>query len=406
MISDLPYKKTLLGLLRLEMKINILIVDDNEDNLLVMTHILNDPEYNLVLARSGKEALRLVLSENDFALIFMDVHMPGMDGLETASFIRQREKTSNIPIIFLTAYDRNEAQIFKGYSLGAVDFLTKPIAVEILNSKVAVFVDLYRKNKILKVQEEMLMKSNERLEARVYERTIELNQKNIQLRKEIIDREVLEVKMQESIKEKEFLLREIHHRVKNNLQIISSILHLQSGYIKDDKANEVFDDSQARIKSMALVHETLYQSGNLARINFHEYLQNLIINLFRSYGAKHIKYEIHIEDIQLNLDSAIPCGLIINELITNSIKYAFPNRDGMIIIRLWKNEQGKHELIVADNGIGLPKDFDFKNTKSLGFQIAVTLAKQINAIIDIDQTNGTCFKIQFPIGIISSEDTT
>ncbi|HRG46134.1 MAG TPA: histidine kinase dimerization/phosphoacceptor domain -containing protein [Leptospiraceae bacterium] len=404
MILDSPDKKTLLGLLRLEMKINILIVDDNEDNLLVMTHILKDPEYNLVMARSGKEALRLVLNANDFALIFMDVHMPGMDGLETASLIRQREKTSNIPIIFLTAYDQNEAQVFKGYSLGAVDFLTKPIAIEILNSKVSVFVDLYRKNKILKVQEEMLTKSNERLEVRVDERTIELNQVNIELRKEIGDREALEVKMKESIKEKEFLLREIHHRVKNNLQIISSILHLQSSSVHNEKANAIFDDSQSRIKSMALVHETLYQSGNLARINFHEYLQNLIINLFRCYGAKNIKYEIHLDEIQLNLDSAIPCGLIINELITNSIKYAFPDREGMIIIRLTKNEKGLDELSVEDNGIGLPINFDYQNTKSLGFQIVVTLAKQINAILKVDRTNGTCFKIQLPVGTILSED--
>ncbi|GAI89221.1 unnamed protein product, partial [marine sediment metagenome] len=182
-----------------------------------------------------------------------------------------------------------------------------------------------------------------------------------------------------SLKEKEVLLREIHHRVKNNLQIISSLLNLQSRYIKDKQVLHVFQESQDRIKSMVLIHKKLYQSKDLARIDFAEYVRSLIADLFRSYKADYglITLKTNIDNVFLGIDTAIPCGLIINELISNSLKYAFPEGgQGEIRIELHPEKEGKFTLIVSDSGVGFPKDLDFRNTESLGLQLACTLVDQ------------------------------
>lgn len=201
-----------------------------------------------------------------------------------------------------------------------------------------------------------------------------------------------------SLKEKEVLLREIHHRVKNNLQIISSLLNLQSRYIKDKQVLHVFKESQDRIKSMALIHKKLYQSKNLARIDFAEYVRSLIADLFRSYNADYdlITLKTNIDDVFLGIDTAIPCGLIINELVSNSLKYAFPEGgQGEIRIDLHSEKEGKFSLIVSDSGVGFPKDLDFRNTESLGLQLACTLVDQLQGTIGLDRTGGTKFKIAF-----------
>ncbi len=201
-----------------------------------------------------------------------------------------------------------------------------------------------------------------------------------------------------SLKEKEVLLREIHHRVKNNLQIISSLLNLQSRYIKDKQVLHVFKESQDRIKSMVLIHKKLYQSKDLARIDFAEYIRSLIADLFRSYKADYdlITLKTNIDDVFLGIDTAIPCGLIINELVSNSLKYAFPeDGQGEIRIDLHWEKEGKFTLIVSDSGVGFPKDLDFRNTESLGLQLACTLVDQLQGTIGLDRTGGTKFKIAF-----------
>ncbi|WP_207761473.1 histidine kinase dimerization/phosphoacceptor domain -containing protein [Leptospira perolatii] len=377
-------------------KANILIVDDNRDNLWVMEKILTSPDLNLIQADSGEAALRALLEPDDYALIFMDVRMPGMDGFEVASMIRQREKCAQIPIIFLTAYGENETGMFKGYSLGAVDFLIKPIAPEILKSKTSVFVDLHRKNQILKLQEELLRESHDQLEQRVQERTRELHKVNLELKTEIMEREKVEAALKVSLQEKEVLLREVHHRVKNNLQIVSSILNLQSGYITDSKSFEIFEDAQSRIKSIALIHELLYQGENLAQMDFTEYLNNLAGNLVRTYRMQsQIQLEIEADPMQFSLDLAIHCGLIVNELVTNSLKYGFKGRDqGKITISI-KTYEGDTVLTVGDDGVGIPEGFDYLHTDSLGLQLVTTLSEQIGAHLELDRRNGTKFSLTF-----------
>ncbi|MCF8275466.1 MAG: PAS domain S-box protein [Flavobacteriales bacterium] len=215
---------------------------------------------------------------------------------------------------------------------------------------------------------------------------------------DITERKEYERQLEESIKEKEVLLKEVHHRVKNNMQVISSILNLQSSYIDDETALSILRESQDRIKSMSFVHESLYQSKTLSEVNFSEYIQNIARNLFHSYGRPEggLSLDFDLEELYLNLDTSIPCGLIINEVVSNSLKYAFKGREtGSIRIEFSKLSDGKLKLIISDDGIGLPSDFDIDNADSLGLQLVTTLITQISGVLQIDTINGTQFNIVF-----------
>jgi PAS domain S-box-containing protein len=215
------------------------------------------------------------------------------------------------------------------------------------------------------------------------------------------ERKRSEEQIQASLIEKEVLLKEIYHRVKNNLQVISSLLNLQSEYIKDKRDLEIFQQSQQRIASMALIHEKLYQSHDLARINFSEYIQDLVSSLFTSYEVDEytISLRINIADhIFLGLDTAIPCSLIVHELVSNSLKYAFPaGRNGEINIELKENNDNTFTLIVADNGIGLPFNYNFKDTASLGWQLVDALTNQLVGNLNILDAIGVGFHITFAV---------
>jgi len=208
-----------------------------------------------------------------------------------------------------------------------------------------------------------------------------------------------EKRIKENLKEKEVLLSEIHHRVKNNMQIISSLLKLQSAKIEDKKYVDMFKDSENRIRSMALVHEKLYQSKDFSSIDFKGYVKSIANLLIRNYSVNpdKIKLNTEIEDIPLGLDNAIPCGLIINELISNSLKYAFPkDREGEIKIVLRAINSHEIELTVSDDGIGIPAEIDARETESLGLQLVYILAEnQLEGSIELDRESGTAFRIRF-----------
>lgn len=201
-------------------------------------------------------------------------------------------------------------------------------------------------------------------------------------------------------KEKEVLLREIHHRVKNNMQVISSLLKLQSGRIEDKRSVEMLKESQERIKSMALVHEKLYESKDLANIDFGEYIEHLVPILFRSYGVNRgkISLKLNLERVMLKIDKAIPCGLIVNELLLNCLKHAFADGDkGEIEVSLVLINENEVELAVSDNGIGIPEELDFRSTESLGLKLVNILTDQIDGKLDLDRSKGTKFQIRFKI---------
>lgn len=213
---------------------------------------------------------------------------------------------------------------------------------------------------------------------------------------DITQRKNAENEVKRSLDEKELLLREIHHRVKNNMQIISSLLNLQRSYIKDAEADNILQESQGRVKSMALVHEKLYQTDDLARINVAEYIRSLSMNLFHSYTVKPgINLTLDVGEVYFNIDTAVPLGLIINELVSNSLKYAFSDKDeGEIHISLKKTEDsGIYHLKVRDNGKGFPSNVDINNTNSLGLKLVNTLVNQLDGEMEMVQDNGTCFDI-------------
>ena len=216
---------------------------------------------------------------------------------------------------------------------------------------------------------------------------------------DITERIKADKQIQNSLEEKEILLREIHHRVKNNLQTISSLLDLQAESIKDPAALEAFRSSQSRIRSMALIHERLYKSEDLSRIKAQEYIKNLTDYLEATYDslAGNIKLKTDVQNILLNLDTAIPCGLIINELVSNSMKYAFPGEEaGTIEVSLLVSSTDSISLSVKDDGIGIPDDINIENSPSLGLQLVHLLVKQIYGTFKMVRENGTRVEIIFP----------
>ncbi len=215
---------------------------------------------------------------------------------------------------------------------------------------------------------------------------------------DVTERKRAEEQVKASLKEKEALIKEMSHRVTNNLQVISSLLNLQAGYITDEPARRVFMESQNRLKALALIHDKLYQSEDLTSIDFSGYIRNLIVHLFRAYkvNAHAITLQLDLDPVALDVDRAVPCGLIINELVSNALKYAFPNgKTGEVRIDLHGDDERRLILAVGDNGIGFPTGIDFRKTASLGMQLVNTLTDQIEGTITLERNCGTTFKIVF-----------
>jgi len=224
-----------------------------------------------------------------------------------------------------------------------------------------------------------------------------------ELRRELFERQIAEKellaseqKLRQSLTEKEALLKEIHHRVKNNLQIISSLLYLQEESMQDPEGLEILRESQNRVKSMALIHEQLYGTDNLAKIDFGKYVQSLTANLFDAYGVggARLRLKIEAEDISLGVETAVPCGLIVNELVSNAIKHAFPRDTGgtiEIIIRMHDAQQ--MEITVADDGIGLPDGLAGSGKPSLGLRLVDMLTAQLDGRSQVETDTGTRFRI-------------
>ena len=257
--------------------------------------------------------------------------------------------------------------------------------------------------------QEELRQLNRDLERRVTDRTLALEQ-------EILERRKSDEQLKLSLREKEVLLKEIHHRVKNNLQVISSMLSLQRNTIEDPSIREILRVSQGRVRSMATIHELLYRSEDFAHIDFAGYVQNLASQLFRSYAVSptDVQLKLEIHPLSFSIDTAIPCGLIINELISNALKYAFPNgRQGIIRVileacpeadaveahaggeSLKKSSPAKVCLTVSDDGIGLPFTVNPSQSSTLGLMLVTTLVDQLNGALDVLRDNGTTFRISF-----------
>ncbi|QTA84693.1 Two component system histidine kinase, PAS and HAMP domains-containing [Desulfonema magnum] len=204
--------------------------------------------------------------------------------------------------------------------------------------------------------------------------------------------------LRSSLKEKEILLRELYHRTKNNMQIICSMLAMQAISIKDENFKKILSETENRIKSMALVHQKLYQAKDLSKINLKDYVADLVFLLFKSYGVSEKKVSVFtdIEDVIVLIDTAIPCGLILNELITNSIKYAFQDREGEIRLHICKTETNEINMIFSDNGVGFPDNYDLEKANTLGIRsIYMITEHQLGGKVDLKTDNGVSYHIKF-----------
>jgi two-component system, sensor histidine kinase PdtaS len=215
--------------------------------------------------------------------------------------------------------------------------------------------------------------------------------------RDITERKHAEDTLKAALNEKELLLKEVYHRVKNNLQIVSSLINLQIRKVKNEEAASLLKQSIDRIKAMSILHEKLYQSKDLAKIEFNDYVRSLAEHLFFGFGTQtsQIKLNLSIDQVYLDVDTAIPCGLIINELVTNALHHAFPDSQPGEISISFKHDQGDYVLMVWDNGIGIPADFELNINNSLGLQLVNSLANQLLGKLAIDITKGSKFTIRF-----------
>ena len=217
---------------------------------------------------------------------------------------------------------------------------------------------------------------------------------------DITDRKQAEQQIKTALEEKEVLLKEIHHRVKNNLQIVSSLLYLQVRKTDNQELQAVLQESRSRILSMSLIHQKLYQSTDLAHIKFSDYARDLTQTLFRTYGVGPAKVGLSIEGngLTLDIDHAVPCGLIMNEVVSNSLKYAFPQRRrGNVHIELQQDQTKQHHLILSDNGVGFPEGFDLRSRSSLGMTLIERLTEQLQGRMERQSSaQGTTYHIAFP----------
>lgn len=336
-----------------EKRISILLIEDNPGDVRILREMLKESGITQFALEpvdrleTGLERLRTGI----FDMLLLDLGLPDSQGLDTLA--RVREQVPAIPIVVLTGLANTEVGL-KAIQQGAQDYLVKG-----------------------------------QVDSGDLVRTIRY----------AIERKKAEEQIKASLREKEVLLSEIHHRVKNNLQVVSSLIRLQARTVKDPKYLGMLNDSEGRIRTMALVHEKLYKSGNLAGIDLGNFLQNLAEDLLRYYkeSTGNVRLQMEVDEVSFGIDTIIPCGLIVSELVTNALKHAFPDRrGGEIVISLKKREGGKYELDVADNGIGIPGGLDIHKTETLGLQLVTSLVEmQLKGSLALDRSAGSRFHICF-----------
>ncbi len=465
---------------------NILIVDDNTENLTLLSNLLKEEGFNVFPADSGELALAS-LDERKPDLILLDIRMKGIDGFEVCRRIKQNRELVEIPIIFLTVASDISDKL-EGFRLGAVDYVTKPFQKEELLARIKTHLNLYRYNMLFRENTaERLIMSEERFRVSfenaalgmcmvgmygdsqrvnkmfcsmlgytedellskkfndithpddfsigndILEKLINGDMESASFEKryirkngDVIDASVstslvrdndgksqyfitqvvditeqkrIKKQIEKSLAEKETLLRELYHRTKNNMQVINSLLDLQLDYIDEEVVHEAFEETKNRICSMALVHQKLYETRNLSQINLREYIHDLSELLRKSscVTPENLSFQFDMDDVWVFIDTAIPCGLIINELISNAMKYAFSDgRPGEVEITLRQDENGEITLSVADNGVGLGPGFDARRDGNLGFENIFTLTEnQLLGTVTFEADEGVTCRIKF-----------
>jgi signal transduction histidine kinase len=398
-------------------KIKILLVDDNENNLLAMEVVLEKEKYIFHRATSGREALRTLLREEDFSLILLDVKMPIMDGYETAALIYERDKLRQIPIIFITAHDYEEAAVFKGYEAGAVDFIRKPFNPEMLRSKVAVFTELYRKNQLLQRQEEKLqainqelIQMNQGLEQRVLERTLELEGVNQELKELNLSKDKFLSVISHDLRNpltallatSENLSRDAGKLQPERIKMFASIIHRTSHKILD-QLNELVDWAKEQREKTNFSPQELQLRQCV----------NESLDLLRENAQqKEIMLENQVaEDLYIHAD-ALMLRSILQNLVTNAIKYTPAGGDSVAVTAMAND--GMIELCIRDRGVGMSAEtremlFGQVSTASLlgtskekGTGLGLLLVRDFVNMhggtirVESELNKGTCFLFTMP----------
>jgi two-component sensor histidine kinase len=381
----------------------VLLIDDNPaDRDLLVRHLRRSFDAIECVEIFRRQDFEAALAQGGFDVVITDYQLRWADGLW---ILRQCLKSyPDIPVIMFTDSGSEEIAV-EGMKAGLSDYVLKShptrIAIAVQES-----LEKAQLRRAQREAEAALKQAKDTLERRVEERTAELNALTAELRADIAQRQQVEeelrdsqTRLQAALQEKEVLLAEVYHRIKNNLQIISSLLDLQADTVADPQVRALFEDSQQRIQAVALLHESLSQVKNVARIPAAEYINRLSTQLFQAYAppGDRITLSIQVDPIWIDVRNAVPCGLLVNELLSNSLKYAFPgDQGGEITISLRATSEGQMALIVRDTGIGFPADVDFRHTDSLGLQLVCLLTEQLGGTIELERTSGTQWMLGFP----------
>jgi two-component sensor histidine kinase/CheY-like chemotaxis protein len=354
----------------------VLVVDDNTANISILFESLRQANFKVLIAEDAATAMdRLNYTQPD--IILLDIQMPHVDGFELYRQLKETYKIDDTPVIFLSIISDPKEKL-RAFKLNAVDYITKPFNPH-----------------------EVVARVEKHLALRNLQKSIEL--KNNQLEQEITERKRIEAQLNATLAEKEVLLKEVYHRVKNNLSSLISLISLQTAAIEDPDVVQMFLELQGRIKAMSLIHQKLYQSKDLAQIDFEDYLHELTADLIRvMWGTdRPLAVNIETENVLVNVNLAIPCSLIVNELVTNVLKHAFPlDRDTSVENQLnlkFQFDQNEYTLTVSDNGVGLPPGFDWQKTQSLGLKLANSLTTyQLGGTLEVkSHPDGTTFIAKF-----------
>jgi len=362
----------------------MLVIEDNPAQLETLLNILEDAGFQPIGCATGRAALE-ACQHQAFPVAILDIRLPDMDGLEVLERLKQIRPEINV--IINTAYATLESAM-TAVNRNAFAYVQKMGDVAELITHVHRAFHAH------------LVGYSERLEQDVLARTAELSEANIALRQEIEDRKLAEERLSKALTEKEVLMREILHRTKNNMMAITSLLAIQAARVREAEVLRQFEEISYRIQAMLMVQQRLYESQDFSNLSLDTYLEDLACMIFHNLNTNRgrIGMNFDLEPILVSADTAIPCGLLLNELLTNAVKYAFPNgRDGEIHISLRRQEGERIELRVRDTGVGLPDDFEARQANSLGVQLVGNLAKQLRGTLDIARSAGAEFVIRFPL---------
>lgn len=368
-----------------EQPLTILFVDKNTAWLKQQTTNFSQLDY-IVKTETTYQLSANLLSNEHIDILFANSDLADGDGM--ALITTGIANNPDMVAVLMTDIGTSPPPMQGDYYFLKQPVLDAEIAMVVAQGqqKIRIKQALELNNRELSNEKELLVKAKEALEAKTDE-----------LQAQIIERKRAETIVVKSLEEKEVLLREIHHRVKNNLMIVSSLITLQLNRVNDERYASLLQSTQSRIDAIAFVHESLYSSDDVANVGFRKYIQRLLGNLSSMYlDTAGVELVLEIAEININIERATPCGLIIHELVVNAIKHAFPGIDNKVItIAFAQHEDTGYKLVVRDNGVGLPADFQLKKTKSLGMTLVRTLTQQLRGKLTLDQANGTVYTIIF-----------